>query len=162
MNILPFKECSYQNKQLVGGKCSSLGELNSLSHHLNFNIADGFALTTLLYDKFIEQNNLHDDIEASLQQINYNSLKSIEDPFDEYDYEGWETFTKKMDNKIMIVGDDLFTTNIETVIKGIENKLFRWKYSCAFVFACYKFSQLLKIRFIKFFFQKVFPAGFYI
>jgi pyruvate,water dikinase len=79
MNILPFKECSYQNKQLVGGKCSSLGELNRLSHHLNFNIADGFALTTLLYDKFIEQNNLHDDIEASLQQINYNSLKSIEE-----------------------------------------------------------------------------------
>jgi enolase len=52
---------------------------------------------------------------------NHPSLKSIEDPFDEYDYEGWKIFTSKMDKEIMIVGDDLFTTNIETVNKGIEN-----------------------------------------
>ena len=50
------------------------------------------------------------------------SLKSIEDPFDEYDYEGWSEFTKEMSDKIMIVGDDLFTTNISTVRKGLDNK----------------------------------------
>lgn len=50
------------------------------------------------------------------------SLKSIEDPFDEFDYDGWQLFTEQMGNKIMIVGDDLFTTNINTVKKGIENK----------------------------------------
>jgi enolase len=50
------------------------------------------------------------------------SMKSIEDPFDEYDYEGWKQFTEKMGNRIMIVGDDLFTTNIETVRKGISGK----------------------------------------
>ena len=43
MNILKFKQCSYENKNLVGGKCSSLGELYKLSQLLNFNIADGFA-----------------------------------------------------------------------------------------------------------------------
>ena len=34
--ILWFKECSYENKNLVGGKCSSLGELYHLSEKINF------------------------------------------------------------------------------------------------------------------------------
>ena len=50
------------------------------------------------------------------------AMKSIEDPFDEFDYDGWKLFNEKIGNKIMIVGDDLYTTNIETVKKGIENK----------------------------------------
>ena len=33
-NILWFKDCSYKNKELVGGKCSSLGELYKLSEPL--------------------------------------------------------------------------------------------------------------------------------
>ena len=55
----------------------------------------------------------------------YPALKSIEDPFDEYDYEAWELFMTeiihKLPNPIMVVGDDLFTTNSETVKKGITN-----------------------------------------
>lgn len=55
----------------------------------------------------------------------FPALKSIEDPFDEYDYEGWSVFMKevvgRMDRKLMVVGDDLYTTNSETVKKGIEN-----------------------------------------
>jgi enolase len=50
------------------------------------------------------------------------SLKSIEDPFDEFDYEGWIEFTKRMSDKIMIVGDDLFTTNYEIIKEGLEKK----------------------------------------
>ena len=50
------------------------------------------------------------------------SLISIEDPFDEYDYQGWQEFTAEMSDKIMIVGDDLFTTNIDTVKKGLSQK----------------------------------------
>ena len=45
-----FKDCSYKNKDLVGGKCSSLGELCHLAKMLNFDIADGFAITTDLYN----------------------------------------------------------------------------------------------------------------
>ena len=59
MDIIWFKNCSYENKHLVGGKCSSLGELYNLSQKINFNISDGFAITTILYDKFIEYNNLY-------------------------------------------------------------------------------------------------------
>ena len=39
--ILWFKECSYKNKDIVGGKCSSLGELYYLSRDITFDIADG-------------------------------------------------------------------------------------------------------------------------
>ena len=33
-NIIWFKDCSYKNKHLVGGKCSSLGELYNLSNKI--------------------------------------------------------------------------------------------------------------------------------
>jgi phosphoenolpyruvate synthase/pyruvate phosphate dikinase len=56
--IVWFKDCSYNNKHLVGGKCSSLGELHYLAKMINFEIADGYAVTTTLYDRFIEENNL--------------------------------------------------------------------------------------------------------
>jgi enolase len=46
---------------------------------------------------------------------------SIEDGFAEDDWEGWKIFTDKMKDKIQIVGDDLFVTNIERLKKGIEN-----------------------------------------
>jgi len=50
------------------------------------------------------------------------ALCSIEDGFDEKDYEGWKSFTKKLGEKIMIVGDDLYTTNSRLIKKGIEEK----------------------------------------
>ena len=50
--ILWFKDCNYRNKNLVGGKCSSLGELYNFSKIMGFLIADGFAITTRLYDDF--------------------------------------------------------------------------------------------------------------
>lgn len=49
------------------------------------------------------------------------SLKSIEDPFDEKDYNAWIKFTNKVGDKIMVVGDDLYTTNPNMVTEGIKN-----------------------------------------
>lgn len=48
---------------------------------------------------------------------------SIEDGFSEDDWEGWKHFTDKVGNKLQIVGDDLFVTNIERLKKGIDNKI---------------------------------------
>ena len=77
-DILFFKECSFNNKSIVGGKNSSLGELYHLSQKLNFSIADGFAITTILYDKFISQNNLNDFIKSKIDEINFNDLNHLE------------------------------------------------------------------------------------
>ncbi|MBI5678148.1 MAG: phosphopyruvate hydratase, partial [Planctomycetes bacterium] len=45
---------------------------------------------------------------------------SIEDGLSEEDWEGWKKLTKKMGDKIQIVGDDIFVTNTEILAKGIE------------------------------------------
>jgi enolase len=47
---------------------------------------------------------------------------SIEDGMAEDDWEGWQALTKRLGDKVQLVGDDLFTTNPERVSKGIELK----------------------------------------
>ena len=49
-------------------------------------------------------------------------LVSIEDPLDEDDWSGWAKLTAELGEKIQIVGDDLFVTNIERLTKGIDSK----------------------------------------
>ncbi|NVK08453.1 MAG: phosphopyruvate hydratase [Tenacibaculum sp.] len=46
---------------------------------------------------------------------------SIEDGMDENDWDGWKMLTEKVGNKVQLVGDDLFVTNVERLSKGIEN-----------------------------------------
>ena len=43
---------------------------------------------------------------------------SIEDPFEENDIVSYSEFTKRVGSSIMIVGDDLFTTNLNSLKKG--------------------------------------------
>ena len=45
---------------------------------------------------------------------------SIEDGFDEEDWDGWKMLTERLGNKIQIVGDDLFVTNTERLQRGID------------------------------------------
>ncbi len=45
---------------------------------------------------------------------------SIEDPLDEEDWDGWKKLTKKIGNRVRLVGDDLFVTNAQRLRKGIE------------------------------------------
>lgn len=52
--------------------------------------------------------------------INKYPIISIEDPVDENDWEGFKLITDKLGDKIQLVGDDLFVTNIECLSKGIE------------------------------------------
>ncbi len=48
---------------------------------------------------------------------------SIEDGLGEDDWDGWKLMTDKLGDKIQIVGDDLFVTNVERVKMGIEKKV---------------------------------------
>jgi enolase len=47
---------------------------------------------------------------------------SIEDGMAEDDWEGWQMLNKKLGNKVQIVGDDLYVTNVVRLKKGIELK----------------------------------------
>jgi len=45
---------------------------------------------------------------------------SIEDGMDENDWEGWKYLTDKIGDKVQLVGDDLFVTNVERLSRGIK------------------------------------------
>jgi enolase len=47
-------------------------------------------------------------------------ILSIEDGMAEEDWDGWQILTDKLDNKIQLVGDDLFVTNTKILQQGIE------------------------------------------
>ena len=48
---------------------------------------------------------------------------SIEDGMDENDWEGWKYLTDKIGDKVQLVGDDLFVTNVERLSRGIDNNI---------------------------------------
>jgi enolase len=48
---------------------------------------------------------------------------SIEDGMDENDWEGWKYLTQKIGDKVQLVGDDLFVTNVERLSQGIEKRI---------------------------------------
>jgi enolase len=47
-------------------------------------------------------------------------IVSLEDPLNEDDWDGWKTLTDELGDRIQIVGDDLFVTNVERLQRGID------------------------------------------
>jgi len=69
-------------------------------------------------------------VRTSQQQADYLAelaakypIISIEDGMDENDWEGWKYLTDKIGEKVQLVGDDLFVTNVERLSRGIENNI---------------------------------------
>ena len=67
-------------------------------------------------------------IRSSQEQADYLAelasnypIISIEDGMDENDWEGWKYLTDKIGDKVQLVGDDLFVTNVKRLSRGIEN-----------------------------------------
>lgn len=50
-------------------------------------------------------------------------IVSIEDGMDENDWEGWKYLTERIGDRVQLVGDDLFVTNVERLSTGIEKKI---------------------------------------
>ena len=70
-------------------------------------------------NKTVSTNEL---IEMWNEIVNEYPIFSIEDPLDEEDWKGWREITERMGNKVRLVGDDLFVTNVERLSKGIKEK----------------------------------------
>jgi len=49
-------------------------------------------------------------------------IVSLEDGLGEDDWEGWEALTKRLGDKVQIVGDDLLVTNVARLDRAIERK----------------------------------------
>jgi enolase len=59
-------------------------------------------------------------VEYLAELVEKYPIDSIEDGMDEGDWEGWKLLTDKLGDKIQLVGDDLFVTNVKFLKKGIE------------------------------------------
>jgi enolase len=66
-------------------------------------------------------------VRTSLEQAQYLAelaskypIISIEDGMDENDWEGWKKLTELAGDKVQLVGDDLFVTNVERLSRGIS------------------------------------------
>ncbi len=55
--------------------------------------------------------------------VNDYPIISIEDGLDEEDWKGWEELTARCDDKVQLVGDDLFVTNVEKLSSGIQRSV---------------------------------------
>ncbi len=53
--------------------------------------------------------------------VNKYPIVSIEDGMAEDDWDGWKQLTDRIGDKVQLVGDDLFVTNVERLQKGISN-----------------------------------------
>ena len=69
--------------------------------------------------KFISSDKT---IQYYLDLIKKYPIKSIEDPFFEDDWDAWINLTKLLNKDIQVVGDDLFVTNKERLLEGINSK----------------------------------------
>ena len=77
------------------------------------------------YSKFEGESG---KIRSSQEQADYLAelasnypIISIEDGMDENDWEGWKYLTDKIGDRVQLVGDDLFVTNVKRLSRGIEN-----------------------------------------
>lgn len=77
------------------------------------------------YDKFEGEKGLK---RTSKEQAQYLAslvekypIISIEDGMDENDWEGWKMLTELAGDKVQLVGDDLFVTNVERLERGIKS-----------------------------------------
>ena len=59
-------------------------------------------------------------LECLAQWVEKYPILSIEDGMAEDDWDGWRALTARLDDKVQLVGDDLFVTNVEIIRKGIE------------------------------------------
>jgi enolase len=76
------------------------------------------------YSKFEGPNG---KVRSSKEQAEYLAslsekypIISIEDGMDENDWEGWKLLTEKVGDRVQLVGDDLFVTNVERLSRGIR------------------------------------------
>ena len=82
-----------------------------------------------MYDYTIFEGS-HGKVLNSKQQAEYLAelssnypIISIEDGMDENDWDGWVHLTKMCGDRVQIVGDDLFVTNVERLSDGIKNNV---------------------------------------
>ncbi|HRT11820.1 MAG TPA: phosphopyruvate hydratase [Methanoculleus sp.] len=104
-----------------------LGEaIGAISDEMNVEIRMGIDMAaTELWDG--EHYRYRDAVQSRDDQIAYvadlvdrYNLVYVEDPFFEEDFEAFASLTEEVGDRCLVCGDDLFVTNVERIIQGIE------------------------------------------
>jgi enolase len=82
----------------------------------HFQEGDRYRLATER-DVLLTSSQMIDRLESWVSDF---PITSIEDGLAEEDWEGWQELTQRLGDRIQIVGDDLFTTNVVRLQRGIE------------------------------------------
>lgn len=102
--------------------------IESAGYLENFNIALDVAASEMhkneKYEfwKTGEVKDVDEMIGYYKELISKYPIISIEDGLSEEDWTGWRKLTNELGEKVYLVGDDLFTTNTERLMKGIKEK----------------------------------------
>jgi len=102
------QNCGYENEVEFGLDLAASGLLSEDGKTYEF---EGKRLTS---------REMIDYIKDLVRQ--FPKIVSIEDPLDEKDYKGWIAITQELSDK-MIIGDDIFATNIDRIKMGVEKKI---------------------------------------
>lgn len=106
-----IKKAGYEGKCKIG--------LDVAASEFKVKGKDGYDLD-FKYDGNVitgeELGNLYQSLAADFPIV------TVEDPFDEDDWENWSKFTNKNGEQFQVVGDDLTVTNIEKISRAIDEK----------------------------------------
>ena len=69
-------------------------------------------------DRFYDSNELLEYYYSLIDEFN---IRSIEDPFEEDDYRAFAEFTNRVGSRVLVIGDDLYASNVIRLIQGIES-----------------------------------------
>ena len=124
---------------LEGGTEDALETIAKAVKNAGYNLGDDvmIALDCAAAEFYVDGNydytkfeGAKGQVRTSQQQADYLAelaakypIISIEDGMDENDWEGWKYLTDNIGDKVQLVGDDLFVTNVERLSRGIENNI---------------------------------------
>jgi len=72
--IKNFKEITKKSVDIAGGKGASLGEMT----HSKLPVPPGFVILASAFDRFLEEVDLTQEIEAQLKKVNYDDVNSVD------------------------------------------------------------------------------------
>jgi enolase len=88
--------------------------------YLGFDAASSEFCDDGIYEIDGEKKSADELADFYLRLVEHYPIRYIEDPFEQEDFEHTAQFTRKVGNKVNVVGDDIFVTNIVRLKKGIQ------------------------------------------
>ena len=108
-----------QALDLLEGAIEQAGYSSSVAIALDVGASEFYHDGKYVLDKDYSSGELTD---YYLKLINSYPIISIEDPFEEEDFDSFAELNKKIGKKVQIVGDDLLVTNIKRIKTGVQKK----------------------------------------